>query len=84
MFPREPGPCQWPEHWTNGGTGVTKLNADKIPFAEAAIAELNDPDLFISNGALHDHRGVLRGGKGLGDFWNTYRRLIAESQEQQP
>jgi hypothetical protein len=63
----------WPEHWTNGGTGMTKFDPEKLPLFEKAIAEYGDPAVFIENNALHSTR------RDLSAFWEVFRRIEAEA-----
>lgn len=61
---------QWPEHWTNGGTGITKFAAEDRPLYEAAIKESGRSDLWLKGDELHSDN---RSDKG--DFWRIFRQL---------
>lgn len=66
---------QWPAHWRNGGTGVTKFDAASKPIYEAALAEAKDATMFLQGNELH----ALDMPRNLGTFWETYYRLKAEA-----
>lgn len=65
----------WPEHWRNGGTGITKFDPEKRPLYEAAIKESGRSDLFLIGNELHSDN---RSDKS--DFWRVYRRLNGEPE----
>lgn len=64
----------WKEHWTNGGTGVTKFSNDSLPLYERAIKEYNSLDVWIEGLSLHSRLCSLE------DFWKVFERLQKESQ----
>ena len=66
----------WPECATNGGTGITKISPERIAIHEQAIAECNDPDLWLEDDpsgykALH----CKKRGKNLSHYWRIVDRL---------
>ncbi len=64
----------WPEHWTNGGTGVTKSSPPETEKMAATVALLNDPAVFMIGSELHSTRQPL----DLSDFWKLYREQHQE------
>lgn len=62
----------WPQHWTNGGTGITKFDSELRTLFETAIKESGRADLWLEGSELHStsHK--------LSDFWEVFRRLQAE------
>lgn len=67
----------WPEHWTNGGTGVTKFDAKDRSIYEVAIKESGRTDLFLKGNELHRN-----GRRDTGDFYDVWYRLKAEADAQ--
>lgn len=68
----------WPEHWTNGGTGITKFDPERRPLYEAAIKESGRSDIWIVGCELHSS------SHDLSDFWEVFRRLEEESRPTPP
>ncbi len=61
----------WPDHFTNGGTGITKFQARDLPLYEQAIKQHRD--MFLRGNELHCNRPVLP--EGLSPFWETFKKL---------
>lgn len=70
----------WPKHWTNGGTGMTKFEASKIPLFKRAIAEYKEPGVWIEYGG--DMPSLHSSKQDLSEFWSIYYRIEKESSAQ--
>lgn len=64
-FPRERRCPGWPEHWSNGGTGVTKTSEPDTTAIAASVTAFNDPQIFMRGSELHATRRPC----DLSDFW---------------
>lgn len=63
--------AEWGEHWTNGGTGITKTNdADIIE----SVRLFNDPEIVMKDGAIHCMRHKI----DISDFWKFHYDRIGE------
>lgn len=67
----------WPDHHSNGGTGVTKIPGDRLSLYLAAVAEYASPDVWITGSELHTSV------TDLSSFWAMFRRLEQEARKEQ-
>lgn len=66
--------CVWSQHWTNGGTGITKFESpERIKLFEHYVAEFGDKDIFMQNGELHTTKPIHNGFLDISDFWEFVR-----------
>lgn len=63
----------WKEHWTNGGTGITKLAIDLVPVSES-VRLFGDKSIEVRGNELHCTRERI----SLSDFWEFHRNRIGE------
>ena len=71
---RDFGPTKsdWLEHWTNGGTGVTKLSPERAPLIADSVQAFGNLAIFIKGDELHS---TIR---DLSDFWDFHRKRHPE------
>lgn len=55
----------WPEHWTNGGTAISKGCAGAVA---DSVAAFGDPAIFMRGEELHSTRKPMN----LSDFWEFH------------
>lgn len=60
---------QWPEHFTHGGTGVTRCIVTDANEMRRIVAAFGDPKIFMLGNDLHSTRSPM----DLPDFWEFYR-----------
>ena len=67
----------WSDHWTNGGTGITKIRGaeDIQKFAEA-VKEFGDETLFVKHFADHAELHCSKPGSDLSEFWAFYHKTF--------
>jgi hypothetical protein len=73
--------CTWPDHWTNGGTGITKLgNHPVADDVRESVGLFNDPDIFLNKTGdeMHSTRKIKNGD--LSDFWQFHRNRLNQNQ----
>jgi hypothetical protein len=65
-------------HFTEGGTGVSNISKERMPFFEHAVQAFGDPNLVLSSVPLVLHQPLvfdggslhcLDGRQDLSDFW---------------
>lgn len=60
---------QWPEHFSNGGTGVTKTSGDETRQITESVFLFNDPEIYMVGSELHCSRKRV----DLSNFWKFHR-----------
>ena len=60
--------CLWQEHWSNGGTGITKTNGPETAQITACVVAFGDPEIFMKGSELHSTK------RNLNYFWEEYRK----------
>ncbi len=68
----------WPDHFTNGGTGVTKLSGTDVEEIAASIEAFGDPRIYLNGKELHTSRNPA----DLSDFWAAHRVRLANASDQ--
>lgn len=64
--------CEWSDHWSNGGTGVTKTSSKREALELAkSVKDFGDPSVFMKGTELHCTRDTSR-GLNLSDFWKFH------------
>lgn len=61
----------WDDHWTNGGTGITRFSPKNLERYKKAIAQSGRSDLFLNGNELHCNQRT-----DLSAFWKIYDSLI--------
>lgn len=64
----------WRDHWTNGGTGVTKTSGEDTNEIAESVAIFGDPQIYMKGSELHAERF------DLSDFWEFHQTRLAESK----
>jgi hypothetical protein len=64
---------QWPEHWTNGGTGITKTSGSDTEEIAATVAAFGDKRIYMKGTELHCSMERVN----LSDFWAYHRARLA-------
>lgn len=67
-----PTRIDWLDHFTNGGTGVTKFLPKMLPVYEKAVEKYNSKDVWIKNFELHSNF------RDLSDFWRIFYAVKKE------
>lgn len=65
----------WPEHWTNGGTAITRLLSEPTATqVRESVVAFNDPQIFLNEAKdeMHSTRKPLN----LSDFWHFHYTRI--------
>lgn len=62
----------WMDHWTNGGTGVTKTSGKDFTEIAESVKLFNDPQIFMKGSELHSTQ------RDLSDFWKFHDNRIAK------
>jgi hypothetical protein len=62
-------PIQWPDHWSNGGTGITKTTEPRTTEITAAVKAFGDPAIFMKGSELHANK------HDLSEFWEFERQF---------
>lgn len=62
----------WPDHFTNGGTGVAKLSGAHVEEIAASIEAFGDPMIYLKGEELHTSRKPA----DLSDFWAAHRARL--------
>ena len=65
---------QWREHWTNGGTGVTKTSGETTSKISKSVELFGDPEIYMVGSELHSSRKRF----DLSDFWEFHRERTGE------
>jgi hypothetical protein len=60
----------WPEHWTNGGTGITKTSEPATSRYRQVIRDYGDPRIWMSGDEMHATM------YDLSDFWEFERKWV--------
>jgi hypothetical protein len=63
---------QWAEHWTNGGTGITKTSGLDTEEITASVAAFGDPSIFMLGSELHSNQEAV----DLSKFWQFHRNRL--------
>lgn len=72
MNPRDFAPTRihWPDHFSNGGTGISKFKLDQLPRFKRLVEEYGSKDVWIKDDCeLHTTL------EDLSDFWRLDEKL---------
>ena len=67
--------ASWPDHWTNGGTGITNTSGSHTAEIAESVAAFGDPDIYMKGTELH----AAIGYGDLSDFWAFHRNRLDPS-----
>jgi hypothetical protein len=79
------------KHWTEGGTGVTNFQPDRLPIFREAVRRYGDPTLIVLDeamppapknygGSLHCVAMRWSGMLDLSPFWCVYEEVANEGK----
>lgn len=74
------GTIRWEDHFSCGGTGITKFSANDLPLYVEALKRHGDDDLFLVGHELHIKNGI----RELGPFWKIFEAVKEEFKQQSP
>lgn len=65
---------QWADHFSNGGTGVTKFEPEMRNQYAQAVTNFDNPKVWLRGNELHCSREI----NDLEDFWRIFDSLDPE------
>lgn len=66
----------WQDHWTNGGTGVTKTSGHLTAAIAESVEAFRDSQIYMKGTELHMSRERL----DLSDFWRLHESRLANKK----
>ncbi len=67
----------WSDHWTNGGTGITKTSEPHTTEITDSVTAFGDPEIYMKGTELHSSR------RDLSDFWEFHRARLDSQNTQE-
>ena len=61
----------WADHWTNGGTGITKTSDTTDEITES-VRQFGDPQIYMKGTELH----CSRENCDISDFWKFHKERL--------
>lgn len=74
---------QWPDHFSNGGTGITRcVSSDPLPLSES-IRLFGDSKIYMKEAGGVQEMHCSRERIDLSDFWAFHKQRMAGKDSEQ-